>query len=241
MPTEERYVPAAGRAWLTGLYDPLMALTMRERVFRPALIAAVLADPRPRMVLDVGCGTGTLVGQLAEADTRVRVVGIDGDEEVLALARAKVAELDERITGLGERVTGSGERVTGPGERVRFSKGLAGALPIDDASVDVVIASLLLHHLAPESKLEALREIRRVLKPPGRLVIADWGRPHDPPMRAAFFVLQLLDGFPNTREHVAGRLPALVAQAGFARVSVEQRWRTMWGSLEMIVAEPERT
>jgi hypothetical protein len=35
MPTteSERYVPAAGRAWLTALYDPVMALTMRERAF----------------------------------------------------------------------------------------------------------------------------------------------------------------------------------------------------------------
>ena len=52
MPTEQRYVPAAGRAWLTALYDPLMALTMRERAFRPALIAAVLAEPAV-------CGTGS--------------------------------------------------------------------------------------------------------------------------------------------------------------------------------------
>lgn len=37
MPTEERYVPAAGRGWLTRLYDPAMALTMRERVWRPVL------------------------------------------------------------------------------------------------------------------------------------------------------------------------------------------------------------
>jgi hypothetical protein len=32
-PTDERYVPAAGRAWLTTLHDPLMALTMREGAF----------------------------------------------------------------------------------------------------------------------------------------------------------------------------------------------------------------
>jgi hypothetical protein len=43
MPTERRYVPAAGRALLTALYAPLVALRMRERAFRPALIAAVLA------------------------------------------------------------------------------------------------------------------------------------------------------------------------------------------------------
>jgi ubiquinone/menaquinone biosynthesis C-methylase UbiE len=108
-PTDERYVPATGRAWLTALYDPLMALTMRERTFRPALIAAVLADPLPGVVLDVGCGTGTFTFQLAEADPMVQVLGVDGDEAVLALAGQKASRF---------------------GERVRFSKSLAGSLPI---------------------------------------------------------------------------------------------------------------
>lgn len=216
MPTEQRYVPAAGRAWLTALYDPLMALTMRERDFRPALIAAVLAEPRPSVVLDLGCGTGTLAGQLAEADPSLRVLGIDGDEAALALARQKV---------------------TGFGERVRFSRSLADALPVEDASVDVVVASLLLHHLAPAAKLDALREVRRVLIPAGRLVIADWGQPQDPLTRTGFFMLRLLDGFANTADHAAGRLPSLVAQAGFANVRVAQHWRTAWGSLQLITAE----
>lgn len=218
MPTDERYVPAAGRAWLTTLYDPVMALTMRERSFRPALISAVLADPKPRVVLDMGCGTGTLAGQLAEADASVQVLGIDGDENILAFARQKV---------------------TGFGERVRFSEGLADALSVQDASVDVVVASLLLHHLAPASKLKAMSEARRVLIPGGRLVIADWGQPQDPLTRTGFFMLRLLDGFENTADHAAGRLPSLVAQAGFSNVRIGQRWRTAWGSLELTTAERE--
>jgi ubiquinone/menaquinone biosynthesis C-methylase UbiE len=217
-PATERYVPAAGRAWLTALYDPFMALTMRERAFRPALIAAVLAHPRPAVVLDIGCGTGTLAVQLAEADPSVRVLGIDGDEAVLAHARKKTERLAVRAS-----------------ERVRFSKGLADALPIEDASVEVAIASLLLHHLAPAAKLRALQEAHRTLVPRGRLVVADWGRPHGPLTRAGFFMLQLLDGFQNTREHAAGRLPSLLASAGFSDVRVIQRWRTAWGSLEILI------
>jgi hypothetical protein len=45
----------------------------------------------------------------------------------------------------------------------------------------------------------------------GQLHIADWGRAPDPLMRAAFFALQLVDGFAGTRDHVAGRLPKLIA------------------------------
>ena len=99
------------------------------------------------------------------------------------------------------------------------------------------MTSLLLHHLPHESKLRALREARRVLAPAGRLVVIDWGRPHDLLMRAGFVTLQLLDGFENTRDHAAGHLPSLIAQAGFGSIKVPQRWRTVWGSLELIVAE----
>jgi ubiquinone/menaquinone biosynthesis C-methylase UbiE len=218
MSTTERYVPAAGRAWLTGVYDPVMALSMRERAFRPALIAAVLADPRPDTVLDVGCGTGTLAAQLAQADPRVRVLGVDGDHTVLDRARQKTR---------------------GFGERVRFSEGFADALTLGDASVEVAIASLLLHHLGTSAKSRALEEAYRVLVPKGRLVIADWGPPRDPLTRLGFLMLQLIDGFASTRDHGAGRLPALIAGAGFGDVHVTQRWRTMWGSLELITASKD--
>jgi ubiquinone/menaquinone biosynthesis C-methylase UbiE len=212
-PTTERYVPAAGRAWLTRLYDPMMALTMREREFRPALVEAVL-EHRPETVLDVGCGTGTLARQLLNAHPSVEVVGIDGDEAVLAAARGKL-NADER--------------------RVQLREGRADALPIADSSIDVVVQSLLLHHLAPATKLAALSEAHRVLVPGGRLVIADWGRPRDPLTGAGFLALRILDGFDDTSDHAAGRLPSLIGQAGFSSVKVKRRWRTVWGSLELIV------
>lgn len=52
-------------------------------------------------------------------------------------------------------------------------------------------------------------------------------------MRAAFFALQLVDGFATTRDHVAGRLPAIIADAGFAPAEPYGRLRTTWGSLEL--------
>jgi len=212
MPGDERFVPAAGRASLTRLYDPIMALTMRERAFRPAMVAAVLAS-NPQVVLDIGCGTGTFAANLAEADPVVAVLGVDGDPEVLAAARARCGSF---------------------GERVRFLEGLADHLPVADASVDVVTASLLLHHLAPSGKSKALSEAHRVLRPEGRLVVADWGRPSDPLMRAAFLVLQVVDGVENTRDHAAGRLPELIEHAGFDHPATTGHWRTVWGSLELM-------
>ena len=208
----ERYVPAAGRPAFTRLYDTVVALTMRETIFRGRLRAQVLDGVAPESaVVDVGCGTGTLA--IALAADGAQVIGVDGDPEVLALAYAK------------------------PGaEAVQWRKGLATALPLPGASADRVVMSLLLHHLDAGAKRTALAEALRVLRPGGRLHVADWGRPRDPVMRAAAWALQRVDGPDGLREHLEGAVPALLADAGFIAVAVHDRLRTAWGSLELLSA-----
>jgi ubiquinone/menaquinone biosynthesis C-methylase UbiE len=66
---------------------------------------------------------------------------------------------------------------------VTWRLGLAGALELEDGGADAVVMSLLLHHLEPHAKHRALSDGRRVLRPAGRLHVADWGRPHDPVKR----------------------------------------------------------
>lgn len=209
-----RYVPAAGRRAFERLYDPAIALTVRERTFRPALQRQVLAATASgATVADVGCGTGTFAARLAKEAPDRRVVGIDGDPGILERARGK------------------------PGaERVDWRVGLADDLPLEDGEAGAVVMSLLLHHLVPEAKGRALAEAHRVLAPGGTLHVADWGRPHGPVMRGAFLLLQALDGFENTRDHAAGRLPGIVVAAGFADVTSTLRLRTPWGSLELLRA-----
>ncbi|CAA9520909.1 MAG: hypothetical protein AVDCRST_MAG30-3036 [uncultured Solirubrobacteraceae bacterium] len=214
MSTAERYVPAAGRFGFTGLYDRTIALTMREERWRPVLRDRVLAEvPEGGRVVDVGTGTGTLAIALAAARPDVEVVGVDGDAEILAQARDK---------------TGAG--------RVTWETGLAGELPLADGSADAAVVSLVLHHLGPEGKRRALAEVARVLRPGGRLHVADWGRPATPALRGAFFALQVLDGFEGTRDHAAGRLPDFLRAAGFADARRTGRLRTTWGTLELLEA-----
>jgi ubiquinone/menaquinone biosynthesis C-methylase UbiE len=216
--TENRYVPAAGRAWLTRLYDPVVALTVRERRFRGLLRDRVLGELRGGgTVIDVGCGTGTFAIGLARARPDATVIGVDGDPQVLGLARAKRGA-----------------------EHVDWRQGLAGELGLEDRSADAVVMSLLLHHLEPAAKRAALLDAHRVLRPGGTLHVADWGRPHGPAMRGAFFVLQAIDGFSNTRDHAAGRLPSFIADAGFEDQASYARLRTTWGSLELISARDAR-
>ena len=206
----ERYVPAAGLPGLTRFYDPIMTLTMREGTWRPRLADRVLDGLAPgATVVDVGAGTGTFAALLAERRPDVEVIAIDGDPEVLERAAAK---------GVAGR------------------RGLATELPLADRCADRVVMSLLLHHLEPAAKRTALGEVRRILRPGGRLHVADWGRAHDPVMRAAFFGLQLLDGFGPTRDHAAGRVAGFITSAGFASVAEEARYRTPYGSLELLTA-----
>jgi ubiquinone/menaquinone biosynthesis C-methylase UbiE len=214
---EDRYVPAAGRGAFTRLYDPAMALSMRESSWRPALVERVSLDlPEGGVAIDVGSGTGSFAIELASTRNDSKVVGVDGDPESIAIARSK------------------------PGsDRVRWDKGLATDLPLADDGVDVASMSLLLHHLSPEAKASALAEVRRVLRPGGRLHVADWGKP-DAITFAGFQLLRVLDGVVNTSEHARGGIPDLVHVAGFEEVSVWRRLRTVWGSMEFISAEKPR-
>jgi ubiquinone/menaquinone biosynthesis C-methylase UbiE len=214
MAAEDRYVTATGLRGLTRFYDSIVAATMRERLFRGKLTRQVLADlPTPARVADVGAGTGTFAIGLSAAAPTAEVVAIDGDPEVLALARVK-----------------------GGAAAVEWRQGLANELPLADGGCDRVTMSLLLHHLDAEGKRAALAEAHRVLRPGGSLHIADWGRPQDPLMRAGLFTLAIFDGFDGIRDHAAGRLPAFVEEAGFTQVERHDRLRTTWGSLELLSA-----
>jgi ubiquinone/menaquinone biosynthesis C-methylase UbiE len=211
---EPRYIPAARWRVFSRVYDPMLALTMREGHFRRAMRDRVdAALPHGGRVLDVGCGTGTFAISLAASRPDVEVIGIDGDPEILALARAKRGA-----------------------DAVEWREGLAGELPFEDGSFDVVTTSLVLHHLLREQKREAMAEARRVLKSGGGFVIADWGRPHDPLMSGAFWVSQAIDGFDRTADHRAGRLPRFLEEAGFTGVERFDRLRTVAGSLDLLVA-----
>jgi SAM-dependent methyltransferase len=107
-----------------------------------------LIAPAGKDVVDVGCGGGALVRELAALGARP--IGIEISEEQLAGARA--------------RDDGSGPP---------YLVGRAEALPLEDGSVDVVVFMRSLHHVPPEHLEAGLREARRVLRPGGAVYVAE--------------------------------------------------------------------
>lgn len=107
-------------------------------------------------VLDVGCGTG---GVTLPAKQHVgpsgKAAGIDPAPEMIAVASRKAQH---------------------KGLDIDFRLGVIEALPFPDASFDVVTSSLMMHHLPEQLRVKGLAEIYRVLKPGGRLLIADMSK-----------------------------------------------------------------
>lgn len=195
--SRQNFVSALRFRFLTPWYDRVLAWTVRDAEMRASLLMHARVAPGER-VLDVGCGTGTLLLQLASQVREARVAGVDADPEMLRQAEAKAAAA---------------------GIAMDLTPAWADALPFGDGTFDAVLSSLFFHHLQPADKEQSLREIWRVLRPGGRVLIADFGQPASWLGRGSFQLIRLLDGYSNTRDHAEGRLPEFIAAAGFVEVS----------------------
>jgi ubiquinone/menaquinone biosynthesis C-methylase UbiE len=146
------FLPGMRHEWLLPLYDPLNRLLGVGLIRRQLLDQAGL---RPgQRVLEIGCGTGTLLLAAKQAQPAAVVVGLDPDLAALARASRKA-----RRRGLA----------------VQLDRGHADELPYADDSMDVVLSSFMLHHVPADQREPAMREVRRVLRPGGALHLVDVG------------------------------------------------------------------
>lgn len=210
----QSYIPALRFDWLTRFYDPVVRITTKEQKFKALLVAQANLAPGQR-VLDLGCGTATLMIMLKRAEPLARVSGLDGDASVLMLAKRKL---------------------DAAGIDAELNQGLASTPPFEDASFDRVVSSLFFHHLTRAEKQAVLARARRLLRPGGELHIADWGKAQNVAMRAAFVGVQLLDGFATTTDNVTGMLPTYMRDAGFSEVQETHREMTLLGTISLYKA-----
>ena len=140
------------------LYDACVWLVSlgREHSYREK--ALDLANLRPgESVLDIGCGTGTLaIAAKRRVGAAGRVCGIDASPEMLARAGKKSKRVAAEIV---------------------FKNGVVEALPFPDSQFDVVLSTLMLHHIGRKARQQCAQEVRRVLKPGGRVLALDFARP----------------------------------------------------------------
>jgi ubiquinone/menaquinone biosynthesis C-methylase UbiE len=212
MSHSRRYIPALSYQWLTPLYDPLLTWVMREETFKRRLVEHAKMQPNMK-VLDLGCGTGTLTIMLKRAQPEADVTGLDGDPQVLEIARRKSRGLD-----------------------IQWDEGLATRLPYPDSVLDRVVSSLVLHHLASDDKRRAFEEIHRVLKPRGEMLLLDFGAPHS-------FVARLMTTYMRHLEETAdnfdGLIPRFITEAGFGSVREAGHFVTIFGPLSIWQASKE--
>jgi ubiquinone/menaquinone biosynthesis C-methylase UbiE len=191
-------VPTRGRtldhaALVYDFCEPILLLGQQAEYDRHLL--ALLELKASDRVLDLGCGTGVLtrmIGDRLDGAAGGESVGIDAAAKMIVVARKKRATAN-----------------------CRFEVMAAETLGFADASFDAVVSSLFFHHVPLDLKQRALGEACRVLKPGGRLVIADM---HIPTTWMGALVSHVSRWFfmqPQIGENIRGVLPGVIAEAGF--------------------------
>ncbi|HYM71700.1 MAG TPA: methyltransferase domain-containing protein [Stellaceae bacterium] len=129
------------------------AAAMRRQALVPLREALLACDggARSARLLDIACGTGAFLAEVKRNYPRLSVTGIDLSAPYLGVARRRLAGWS----------------------RVMLAEGNAETLPLADASVDIVTCIYLFHELPRRARHAVAGEIRRVLRPGGRLIFVD--------------------------------------------------------------------
>jgi len=171
------YVPALGFHWATPLYQTIVDLFVRDDYIKS--VAVDLIDGRDLQILDVACGTGKLVKKIAQKQPCCQIVGCDIDSEMIVEAKKQTTSFPNVIIQQGNCTD------------MRF----------EDGKFDIVIESLVFHHLTDAQKKAAINEIHRVLQQNGLFYYIDWVKPGNLYAKIAFNIVKIVDGWENLESH----------------------------------------
>ena len=170
-------------------YDGFIRLHARrdEDDTRQFLVDAAQFENRSaRSILDVCCGTGSVILAFAERYPKALLVGYDFSHGMLRKAQEKNVDI-----------------------RAVFVEGDAAALPFSDNSFDVVSCSHALYELKGQAREKGLWEMKRVIHPDGVVLLMEHEVPNHPLLRFLFNVRLIFMGSDDAREFVEGGLQRL--------------------------------
>jgi len=191
-------VPTRGRTldYAAGIYDifePMCMLGKETEINN--LVVSLLEIKDFQRILDLGCGTGVLSAKISKklsADAGGLSMGIDAAGKMIEGARKK-----------------RGKRIC------RFEVAAAENLPFDDESFDSVVSTMFFHHIQLDLKEKAFSEAFRVMRPGGKLVIADMHIPTTFLGALTSHISRWMLFQPQIGENIRGVLPGVIEKAGF--------------------------
>lgn len=213
------FTPALGYSFLTPAYDLALRIATREGAWRRLLLAQLAPQP-DEAILDVGCGTGTFAILVKQCAPTARVVGLDPDPSVLAIAQAKANRAGVAIEW-----------------RTGFAKDAARVR----GEFDKCVSSLVFHQVPLAEKHAGIRAMFDAVGPDGSIHIADYARQPDRLMQVAFRIIQRLDGFENTQPNADGALERILGEMQGVDVAKPLRSvRTPTGAISLFRAVTQR-
>lgn len=199
--SQREYLPAAGHDWLLPLYDSITTLLGLDRAREELLQQADLKAGQS--VIDIGCGTGSLVITLKQRYPEIEVVGLDPDPKALTRARRKAHQA---------------------GVQPEFDQGFSNRLRYPAQSFDHVFSSFMFHHLKDQEKQATLLEVHRVLKPHGCFNLLDFIGSESADLRLLPRLFHQ-----HVKDNTETRILSLAANAGFKQMKIVRRRPAMLG------------
>lgn len=164
------FLPGAHFHFLTPFYEALTR-PFASRIWTRVMENIAMRTPKNGTVVDLGCGPGTVLRLLRAKRPDLRLIGTDIDPAMIAIAERKAQ-----------------------GKSITFVEASADALPLPPASADIIVSSLVFHHLPTEVKRGAFREVKRLLKHGGEFLLCDFARAESGPLPLWIHTLARFEG-----------------------------------------------
>lgn len=181
---------------LTKLYDPYSRLLF-NKVFEK--IVTTIPFQASQSLLDIGCGPGNLLLKIGKSHQDLKLTGIDIDPELLKIAYKKLKSISS----------------------IKLIQTSATQLPFNNEIFDIIVTTLVLHHLDTEQKQQAIKEMYRVLKTNGTLWCFDFG-----PSTNLFakIIMKVFRHIEKIDDNISGKIIQMLQETGF------QELKTQWNT-----------